>query len=584
MGWSVVPQLSSPRRVGAVAGLVTLVACALGLWWKFADAVRTLGDTDDAMRMVLVRDLLNGRGWFDQLVTRIDPPHGVYFHWSRLIDGALAALMWLAGLFAPPAEAELAVRLVWPLLWIFPAVFAALIVARNLGARTAVLIAAVLLATDFELYRQFSPGRVDHHDVQITLAVAALAIATLRELKPRMAAVAGLVSALGLAIGLEAMLFHAVVGAFYALRLVRDRAAARPVGTYGFALAACTVLIYGVQTPPWRWGLIWCDSLGANLVVGVVLAGVGLGAVAWLSDRLPETARIALVGIVGVVAAATYLAIEPACIHGPFANLDARLHSVWLDHVEELRPWPQTFATQRTLAIYSMTAMVMVSAGAAFVWLRRRRAVSEGLALVILAVACACAFRYGRMEDYALWFGIPILAAAMSFLAERWLRDLLVPTVAAATALSPIYIGATLAGDISFHHNKAENRESTALACLDTASFAHLARLPKGVVLGDIDLGPAVLANTPHDIVTAPYHRMSPKILAAYDAMHAPPAEAEARVRRLGASYVVHCEKLLDRPASGLVAQLQAGRGAAWLTKLTAPGEMLQIWRVNGAP
>ena len=581
MQWSVTPEMSSLRRIAAVAGLLTVAACIWQLWPGIGNAVRTLGDTDDAMRIVLVRDLLHGHGWYDQLMTRIDPPHGVYFHWSRLIDGALAALMWLAGLFLPPATAELTVRVVWPLAWIFPAVFSALVVARNLGARTAVLIAAVLMFTEFQLYRQFSPGRVDHHDVQITLAMAALAIASMREIKPRLAAVAGIVSALGLAIGLEAMLFHAVIGASYAWRLARERGEARPVGIYGLSLAGATLVLYGIQTPPWRWGLVFCDTLAINLVLAAVLAGAGLAAVAFASQKLADGARIAAVAAAGIVAAATYLMIEPACIHGPFANLGLRLHQVWLDRVEELRPWPETLQTHRSLAIYGMTMMVMASAAAAFVWWRRRRMIPEGLALAMLAVACVCAFQYGRMEDYATWIGTPVLAAGFSVLAQRWLKDKMVPTVLAAQLLSPIFVGAALAGDITFKHATTDQPEKTAQRCLDTASFRHLALLPRGLVLADIDLGPGILANTPHDIVTAPYHRMARQILAAYDALHTPPEQAEAMVRRLDATYIVHCTKLPYKPASGLVAQLDAGRNVPWLTRLTEQGELHQIWRVE---
>ena len=36
----------------------------------------TLGDPDDALRLSMVRDLVHGRGWFDQRVDRLQPPLG----------------------------------------------------------------------------------------------------------------------------------------------------------------------------------------------------------------------------------------------------------------------------------------------------------------------------------------------------------------------------------------------------------------------------------------------------------------------------------------------------------------------------
>ena len=55
------PDLGATRRLIAVALVVGLAACAL-LAWKFHDISQGLGDTDDAMRLVMVRDLLAGRG------------------------------------------------------------------------------------------------------------------------------------------------------------------------------------------------------------------------------------------------------------------------------------------------------------------------------------------------------------------------------------------------------------------------------------------------------------------------------------------------------------------------------------------
>ena len=51
--------------------------------------------TDDAMRLVEVRDLIGGQGWFDLFQYRMDPPGGRSMHWSRLIDAPFAALILL---------------------------------------------------------------------------------------------------------------------------------------------------------------------------------------------------------------------------------------------------------------------------------------------------------------------------------------------------------------------------------------------------------------------------------------------------------------------------------------------------------
>ena len=47
-------------------------------------------DTDSAMRLASVRDLLHGQAWFDTSQHRLNTPYGLSMHWSRLVDAPLA--------------------------------------------------------------------------------------------------------------------------------------------------------------------------------------------------------------------------------------------------------------------------------------------------------------------------------------------------------------------------------------------------------------------------------------------------------------------------------------------------------------
>ena len=57
-------------------------------------------DTDDAMRLTIVHDLLAGQGWFDHLQHRLNTPYGAEIHWSRLVDVPEAALLAVLRPFA----------------------------------------------------------------------------------------------------------------------------------------------------------------------------------------------------------------------------------------------------------------------------------------------------------------------------------------------------------------------------------------------------------------------------------------------------------------------------------------------------
>ena len=103
-----------------------------------------------------------------------------------------------------------------------------------------------------------------------------------------------------------------------------------------------------------------------------------------------------------------------------------------------------------------------------------------------------------------------------------------------------------------------------------------------GVVLSETDLGSFILAYTHHSAIAAPYHRMTWGILAGHQALNAPPNLAEARVRRLGASYVVDCppySMMVDETSFG--ARLRKGETPSWLEPLSAPRATLKIYRVR---
>jgi hypothetical protein len=75
------PDLTPRRRLILLALAVTLVV-ALILGFRDGPGLKFgYGDTDDATRIVLARQLLNGRGWWDQRELVLQPPVGVYMHW-----------------------------------------------------------------------------------------------------------------------------------------------------------------------------------------------------------------------------------------------------------------------------------------------------------------------------------------------------------------------------------------------------------------------------------------------------------------------------------------------------------------------
>src|SRR5207253_3283324 len=177
---------------------------------------------------------------------------------------------------------------------------------------------------------------------------------------------------------------------------------------------------------------------------------------------------------------------------------------------------------------------------------------------------------------YAMWFAMPTVAAAAlrlferlhihSLVARAFVVILLTPAVLSAAALSVVQAAARMPDAAPDTRNSG--------GCFDSANYAPLARLPAGLVAADVDLGPFLLALTPHSVLAAPYHRLSAGVIAAHQALAAPPDAARDVLARVKAAYVVTCGPRApiglgdaDRSAS-LWGRLRAGAPPDWLTQM----------------
>src|SRR5436309_5554351 len=319
-------------------GTAWLLIVAQMLAQHWSETAQTLLDTDDAMRLVQMRDWLAGQGWYNMHEPRLEPPLGYHSHWSRLIDAGLAATLWPLGWLFEPALAERLMRTVWPMLWLLPAMAGTAAIAWRLAGREAALITLFLAVLGLQALNQFRPGRIDHHNVQIALSMLLVA-ATMWSDRVRWAAsAAGGITGLALAVGLECLPYLAVCGAAIALRYPFDRSqGARSARDYGFALAGSSLVAFFPTVGPAHYAQGFCDAIGINWTAFLVIAGLGL---ALAGSRAPETraGRLACVFSVGAVAVVVFIVIEPQCLRGPYGQMDPALGLIWLDRVDEMQP------------------------------------------------------------------------------------------------------------------------------------------------------------------------------------------------------------------------------------------------------
>ncbi|PWB63639.1 MAG: hypothetical protein C3F17_08995 [Bradyrhizobiaceae bacterium] len=588
------PRALREPSFGVLLGLAWLAVGVHLLLQYWGQTAVLLFDTDDAMRLVSVRALLAGQGWFDLHEARVAPPLGYLGHWSRLIDAGIAGLILLFHPFAGPELAERLARAAWPLLWLLPTMGGIAAIAWRTGRREAALITLLFVLIGLPAFHQYTPGRIDHHGVQIALTVLTVAAVAWSDRRAWAAPAAGLASALALAIGFECAPFIVLCGAALAARFVLDPSAAGALRRYGIALAAGGTAAFLVSVGPDRWTQTACDAIAINTALPLTVAGVLLAAAAAVTAGRGLPARLAALGIAGGAAVLLFAVLEPRCLRGPFAMVDPAVWPIWLDHVKEMQPALALLRRDPTTAAVMLT-FPAIGLAAGLLLLRvpeLRRDFAYLVALAVLALACAITLAAVKTYSYAMLLAMPLVAlGVLRATARPWLDSLVVRAFVAILVTPGVVSSAAVAAVEAVGSSPAPAaQEPGAGPCFKSDSYAQLARLPKGLVATDIDYGPFLLALTSHSALAAPYHRQSAAIIAAHDIFAAAPDAARRLVVRFGVDYVAVCKGNVpvgpkDALRKGsLRVLLEAGRTPAWLVPITATDGPFAVYRVRLDP
>ncbi|UHC18035.1 hypothetical protein LRS73_09410 [Methylobacterium currus] len=582
---------ASPFERPAIVWLLVLAGLVGFTSWSGLGAVLRdlrLPDTDDAMRLVQVRDLLAGQSWFDLAQHRHAgaPP----MHWSRLVDAPIAGLILLARPLAGPALAEGIAAAAWPLMLL--GLYAAILyrgVRRVFGWRAA---AFALFAGTQSIFVAglFAPGRIDHHNVQIC-AILALILSLARPAPTaRDGAIAGALAAFSLAVGLEALPFIALAGLVLAgLWLRAGRAALPPFLGFGLALGLVAPALFLVQTAPALWSATACDALSPPWLWLAASAACTAAGAALLPGGRGIGGRLGLLAACGVLAAGGFLVLFPACAAGPFTGMPDLVRRDWLVRVQEMLPAWQLVRLAPD-AVLAGTLPVLAGAVAASLWAWRGRDLGERSLMAAAAGALWLGLALGVPQVRGLYLAAAFVPLVAGPVLDRAVALLRVPGAAPRRQVGALALGLSLCGKVwlvvasllpAAGTDTALTAERAAWqSCGARRSVAALDVLPPGLVLARIDLGPALLLHGHHAVVAAPYHRALPGLVAALEAFRDEATLAQVAAR-VGADYIVAC----TTPAAPGEAPSFAdrlGRGEITppgLEPIPVPDTPLRLWR-----
>lgn len=513
-----------------------LIVQALPLIWN-----QTAQEPDDYVRLLQVRDLLNGQGWFDTRQYRMDPPFGMEMHWVRLVDLPIAIALGFFKLFLAPSWAETAAMIVVPLFQLFVGMIVARGVMRELGLKADQILLALAIIPLFPLLlTNFMPMRIDHHGWQ---AVAALTVTwMLLRGTYRDAMIGGAVTAEWLYISVEGMPLAAVIGAVYAWRYWWQ--GKREIEGFLLGLAASGPTLLLVLRPLSDYASAYCDMLSWPHFMAF-----GGAAAAFLLTRLfpGQTSRTGrLLGMLPVpmVAAPALLLPLGICAVAPMATLAPILRDHWWVYLIESAPLWKQHASPAGMLIATIVIIAIglrlalrdcIDASA------RQRWIEYG---VVAGGAGAISLIVMRGGINAQLLALPFAALILTELLPRARAH---PTMAKrvlATFACFVIATPTLASGLlkAFDGKNAYTLVANPYLNEDgPCDIRALRKIPPAHMFATIDRGPEILVRTQHTAVVGGYHRNQKKMIEVLMAFSGPIDQARAIIKANRADYVMAC-------------------------------------------
>ena len=573
----------------SVAAWLAFCAWFVFVRWSNIHAF-ALGDTDDNMRMMQVRALLNGQDWFDLRQYRLNPPVGANMHWSRLVDLPLAAFILLFRPLVGGADAERIAAAVAPMLPYLILLFGVALTARRLIDRRAFLLPIIAMIVAGLTNSMFMPERLDHHGWQ--LALLSVSIAGLADPKRvRGGLTLGVSSALSLAIGLEMVIYLALAGAATVLFWVADADQRRRLLAYAVSLGGGTALAF-LLFASYANRIAVCDALSPVWLSNALLGSALLVGLAW---RTPGDwrVRLALAVGAGIVVAAFHAMAWPHCLTR-LEGVSPEVDDLWLSHVREARPIYR-HGWQMTTLILALPVTAMIGWGL-LGWRNRgdrdllRRTIAVAVPGMVAMLLLLWQTRTGPAAQLLAVVGatavVWLLAPAFDRSKRSWVRTLGVVAVALVGFGALVPLGLKLAPAKVPTPREVEIEKANRL-CNFIVAYRPIAQQPKGTVFTFLDYSPRLITLTHHNAIMGPYHRNGEQIADVMKAFRGSAEEARRIFAKYRADYLLTCPNsstttiFLSEAKEGFYGQLTRGQVPGWLTPVPLPADSpFKMWRI----
>ncbi len=551
-----------------------------------------LSDPDDYLYLTQAMDWLHGQGWFDLIQHRMNPPTGTYIHFSHILSGFYGCLIFPLRFFLGTTKAAMTVAIIIPIIYLLFFIFAIHDLAGNFIEKKGIFLVDFISLFSTAILFEFKPGHLDHHGLEILLAVAAagfLARMTLQPARQIWAILAALTLAFALAIGLEILPFYLVCATWVGLQSIfRGKAAVKNAYAFGVVLFAVSLFLLTVTRPV---GMLFQVDVQVYSITYALLAGsIGLcfTGIA-LADRLSyRYARHAAGFLLALLTGAVFICVFPEMSAGPYGGTNPALLHLIVDNESE--SWP--LAKLKGIGVM-MSLWPLIALAASCVFITKEKKIAHrwlwGLFALVLGVCIPLSFFYEcRFQNYVETFAVIPLAYAIW---NDWNKLSVLRSPKQSLRLVRLVIllvigpAALLTFASTRDHEKSE--ASTDASNCNLHDVADLLNNPKHygdhsrIIINSMDQGAGLLFLTPHAVLASPFHMDKSGNLdtLAFFTTH-DPDEAHAIAKRRGAELVLFCNlpsQMIPYTPDGnaddpyFIQQLSMGRIPNWLKPIKSP-------------
>ncbi|MEO0916176.1 MAG: hypothetical protein AAFY31_04225 [Pseudomonadota bacterium] len=497
----------APLRATVVAAVLLIIGQAIfasfDMWENFAKQ-----GNDDVMRLVMVRDLIAGQGWFDVVQYRVLPPDGMPLHWSRYVDASIAAIILPLSYIVPMPVAELLGAMIWPVVIQLIALAVVVVGTRRLfGTYAACFAVLSLVLWPVTSNWHAGPGNLDHHNVQMLMMVV-MALSAVWPDRPLAAGLfGGVAAAFSLAVGLESLIFVVAVGVLFFVRglLSASPAARTALVIFCAALAFGSILFWLGQSAPQTRMLPMCDRL-SPMVLSVVWTGAIASTLPLLLLRGGRRPALHLLMTVALSVGGIILAWPMlfTCLTGPYGDLPQELQDFISRGVGEALPL-RVFTMQHPADAAPMILPVALAVAAVAYFViddlitkRISFADQQFQALAGLCFLCVVGILMALYQMRAITMAGAIIPILVGFILARLFRAYFEQRDATSALLGLVFATLLISPGTATQALEPLLPEGRGEApgvgdCRSYASVSSLNAVPKGVILPHFNLAPHIL-------------------------------------------------------------------------------------------